>query len=128
PTVKGNLSKQILMRNYIGTTSSVLMKKDIFEEVGGFDIEMPALQDYDLWVRVCQLTNIGYISEPLIKYYFHNQNGQISDNLDIIEKAACIFDSKHRDLLLALGEVNLNERNMIRDNSFGKRLMRMNKN
>ena len=36
------------------------MKKKLFQQVNGFDEKMPALQDYDLWIRCCKQTIIGH--------------------------------------------------------------------
>ena len=60
PKAKGNLYPAILYDNLIGSTSSVAMKKKLFQQVNGFDEKMPALQDYDLWIRCCQQTIIGH--------------------------------------------------------------------
>src|SRR5690606_7415178 len=54
----GNLYPEILKKNIIGTTSSVAIKKDVFFEAGRFDEKFPAMQDYDLWIRTCQLAPV----------------------------------------------------------------------
>ena len=56
PIYQGDMSKQILYSNYIGSTTTVMLRRQIFEKSGLFDEELPAIQDYDLWIRVCQLT------------------------------------------------------------------------
>lgn len=127
PQKKGDLSKEILMKNYVGTTSSVLLEKAVFLEAGGFDNDMPALQDYDLWVRVAQIAEIEAVDEPLINYYYHTKNGQISDNFEKITKAISIFDKKYESKLQALGTAKLQEKMMLRTNGLGKRMLRMNK-
>lgn len=38
---KGNLYPEILYDNLIGSTSSVAMRKSLFQQVGGFDEDMP---------------------------------------------------------------------------------------
>lgn len=43
----GDMRQKILLENYIGTTSTVLVKKDLLREAGMFDVELKALQDYD---------------------------------------------------------------------------------
>ncbi|MFQ5675852.1 MAG: glycosyltransferase family 2 protein, partial [bacterium] len=52
--------------------SSVLIKKQLWEEVGYFDEALPACEDYDLWLRVCAIYPVLFIDEPLtIKYGGH---------------------------------------------------------
>jgi len=40
-----------LVRNCVGTTSMVGVRKADFEAAGGFDPELPARQDYEAWLR-----------------------------------------------------------------------------
>lgn len=46
--------------------SAVMMKKDLFEEHGGFDENLPACEDYDLWLRITCTEPVGLINTPLI--------------------------------------------------------------
>ena len=49
--------------------SSVLIKKEVFEEIGYFDETLPACEDYDLWLRVCARYRVLYIDRPLTTKY-----------------------------------------------------------
>jgi glycosyltransferase involved in cell wall biosynthesis len=46
--------------------SSVLIHREVFEEVGLFDESLPACEDYDLWLRISAKYPVHYIEEPLI--------------------------------------------------------------
>lgn len=46
--------------------SSILIHRSIFEEVGMFDEELPACEDYDLWLRICSRYPVLYVDEPLV--------------------------------------------------------------
>src|SRR5699024_1932047 len=76
---KGDLKDYIIKSNCIGSTSTPLIKKNIFFDVGGFDNKFPARQDYDLWIRICQVAIVDYIDEPLVNYYNYAHSNQISD-------------------------------------------------
>ncbi|KMJ55855.1 hypothetical protein AB685_25060 [Bacillus sp. LL01] len=79
PSANGDLYPEILYTNLIGTTSSVAVKREIFVDVGGFDINLPALQDYDLWIRCCKVTKIAHDSQCSVRYtVFNNPSNQIS--------------------------------------------------
>lgn len=53
--------------------SSVVFKRELFEEVGGFDPDFPVCEDYDLWLKITSLYEVGFIEEPLaIKYGGHS--------------------------------------------------------
>ena len=59
------------------TCSTVLIKKEYFQKVGGFD-EDPKLQieDYDLWIRLSELGSLGFI--PRIQTYYRIHGKQFS--------------------------------------------------
>lgn len=46
--------------------SSVLIKKTLFETVGGFDEQLKACEDYDLWLRITPSNPVGLIEKKLL--------------------------------------------------------------
>jgi glycosyltransferase involved in cell wall biosynthesis len=50
----------------IVSPSSVLMRAPLFDEVGLFDEDMPACEDYDLWLRISLKYPVHFIAEKLI--------------------------------------------------------------
>jgi len=78
--------------NLIGTPSTVLCERPLFEAVGGFDPEMSQCADWDMWVRIASHTEFLYIAEPLVKYRQHDGNMSRSasllesDSLRVLEK------------------------------------------
>lgn len=49
--------------------SSVLIRRAVFEEVGYFDEELPACEDYDLWLRICAAHPVLYLDQCLLRKY-----------------------------------------------------------
>ena len=49
--------------------SSVMIDREVFEDVGMFDESLEVCEDYDLWLRILLRYNIGLVDEPLIKKY-----------------------------------------------------------
>jgi glycosyltransferase involved in cell wall biosynthesis len=49
--------------------SSVILKREMFLEMEGFDLDFEVCEDYDLWLRISSLYEIGLIPEPLIIKY-----------------------------------------------------------
>lgn len=96
PSWQGDLSKQIFIHNDIGTPSQVILKKSVLEEAGIFDLALGALQDYDLWIRCCQVTEIGFVSEPCINYYNTASSNQVSANTEKYIKARRYIADKYR--------------------------------
>ena len=66
--------KELLAVNYVGPTSSPLMRTSHVLSLDGFDSLMPSCQDYDLWVRIVQEADVEYIDEPLVRYYYSNDS------------------------------------------------------
>ncbi|GJL56732.1 MAG: glycosyl transferase [Nitrospirales bacterium] len=71
PKKKGDLHDALQLENCLGSTSSVLVKKECFETVGLFDESLPSFQDYDMWLRISKHFHITYVNEILLKYYVH---------------------------------------------------------
>jgi glycosyltransferase involved in cell wall biosynthesis len=46
--------------------SSALFRRAVFEEIGNFDEDLPACEDYDLGIRLAQKMPIYFLKEPLI--------------------------------------------------------------
>jgi glycosyltransferase involved in cell wall biosynthesis len=46
--------------------SAVMMRKKLFDRVGCFDEDLPACEDYDLWLRVSCRFPVHLIADPLI--------------------------------------------------------------
>ena len=52
--------------------SSALIKKTVFEALGGFDETLPACEDYDMWLRITCQEQVLFVPEPLtIKHGGH---------------------------------------------------------
>ena len=46
--------------------SAVLLNRRLIERHGGFDEDLPAAEDYDLWLRLSWRYPVGLLPEPLI--------------------------------------------------------------
>ncbi|RBP58082.1 GT2 family glycosyltransferase [Alkalibaculum bacchi] len=115
PELEGDISKDILMKNYIGTTSTVMVKKEIFAKSGMFDENLMALQDYDLWIRICQYTKVGIVKDSCIKYYNYTNKMQISKRTEKYEETYYYLKKKYAELFERLSSY---ERNIQQKNYF----------
>lgn len=90
PEVKhGDVSLRMI-GNWTLMTSSVMIKRDVFNNVGGFNEEMPpAGEDTEFWVRCSFETLFFYYDEPLVLYRKH-------------ESTSVAFHSEYFDLTLYL--------------------------
>jgi glycosyltransferase involved in cell wall biosynthesis len=49
--------------------SSVIINKQIFDKIGLFDENLPACEDYDMWLRICCRYPVLYLASPLTNKY-----------------------------------------------------------
>ncbi len=49
--------------------SSVLLRRTLFDRVGGFDERMRVCEDYDLWLRIAAQYPVGLVEEVLVRKY-----------------------------------------------------------
>jgi glycosyltransferase involved in cell wall biosynthesis len=73
----------------LGGGSGVLIRRDAFEQTGGFDERLSTSADWDLYVRIAQEWKVGFVPEALLQYRVHDSN--MSGNIRAME----------RDMLLA---------------------------
>jgi glycosyltransferase involved in cell wall biosynthesis len=81
PELRGDIYKQMIRENVVGTSSTVLVRKECFNGVGLFDESVVWGLDYDMWIRIAKQFHFEYIEEPLVKYHVHAN--QISNNTDL---------------------------------------------
>ena len=51
-----------------------LIRREIYELVGGIDLEFPQGEDYDLCLKISEVTEIYHLQEPLYYYRIHSNN------------------------------------------------------
>ncbi len=66
PPVDDTAIRRALIRRNSFVHSSVVMRRDLLEAVGGYDETLPVAQDYDLWIRLARLTRLANLPEPLV--------------------------------------------------------------
>jgi glycosyltransferase involved in cell wall biosynthesis len=90
----GRIASRLALFNVVGTTSSVMMPRRIFDEVGGFDPAFPARQDLDLWFRVALSRPVACIDEPLTDFVHHDDT-RITKRVRGLLAARALFLEKH---------------------------------
>lgn len=58
--------RRALIRRNPFVHSSVLMRRRVIDEVGGYDPALPVAQDYELWMRMSRVTRLANLPEPLV--------------------------------------------------------------
>ena len=87
-----------LLRENFVSTSSVVVRRRVVEEVGGFDDTFPCLVDKDLWLRILNRgARFYYDPEVLFQYRLHPQN--ISKRTDLLLATRLRIIAKAEELI-----------------------------
>lgn len=46
--------------------SAVMLSRELFDQIGGFDESLPVCEDYDLWLRIARDHPVALIGQPLV--------------------------------------------------------------
>ena len=81
-------SKERLLINFM-TFHFRLIRKSIYNKIGGFNPQFNNIEDYDLCLRLSEVTTIKKINDYLYQYRFHPDSTKVTmDNLERIELCA----------------------------------------
>lgn len=67
----GWLLKQMLVHDVTAPTSTYVIRKDVFSEVGCFDVNLRARQDWDMSIRVASRFKLSCVPSELVEYREH---------------------------------------------------------
>lgn len=86
--------------------SAVMMSKEKFIDLGGFNEDYPCCEDYDLWLKYTSLYQVGFIDEFLLEKY-----GGHEDQLSHKYIAMDFWRIKSLDWVLRNRELSIEKRN-----------------
>jgi glycosyltransferase involved in cell wall biosynthesis len=84
--------------NYIGEPTSVLLKKEHFFDVGGFDERFFYMGDIQLWSRLLVNHDLYYHPVPLCEFRYHvdQKSEEYKNDLDLLEREERWFREDYR--------------------------------
>lgn len=53
---------------------AALIRRDAFDRLGGYDVSLPAAQDYDLWLRLAEVGQLANLPHRVLLYRLHLQS------------------------------------------------------
>jgi hypothetical protein len=71
PMRGGDLFLPLLQDGNFITLTSVMLRRQLFEQMGGFYTGLNGTEDWDLWLRIAERHPIGFVNEPLVRYRMH---------------------------------------------------------
>ncbi|WP_332628464.1 glycosyltransferase family 2 protein [Halalkalibacter flavus] len=94
PQKRGYIYNDLLYKNYIGTFSTIAIRRNELLEVEGLDEVLEARQDLDLCIRIAKKNNVDFVNECLVRYRFSNED-RITLNTKKRLQGNLKFDNKY---------------------------------
>lgn len=67
PTSSYNIARALIFENPLNH-SSVMFRKNLMKQYGGYDEQLNGAEDYDLWLRYAKRSKLANIGKPLLNY------------------------------------------------------------
>ncbi|OUR96784.1 hypothetical protein A9Q84_10610 [Halobacteriovorax marinus] len=110
----GDIFKECLPLCFI-SPSTVIISRSVFEEINGFDEEFVVCEDYDLWLKISSLYEVGFIETPIMTKF-----GGHADQLSTKYFAMDYFRVKSLANILEIRELSLTQREQVIENILKK--------
>lgn len=98
-----NIFPQMLRGNYIGAPT-LIMKRACYEQIGDFDVTLPALEDYDYGLRLSKTFKAAFVNECLFEAT-QTEKG-ITNNANNYLIASCMLIARYKKSLIEYDEFN----------------------
>lgn len=101
--LEGNIYQTLLINNTIGAPT-MLMRKESFMKVGGFDTSLRSLEDWEFAIRYSKYNEIGYVNEYLMDAY--QTLGSVSSNIGAAFETRCKIITEHKEAYIKMGALD----------------------
>lgn len=79
PFTNGNVFQDLLLSNLYLLAPTVMIRKSVFKDIGTYD-ENLAVEDFDMWLRIAQKFNFGYLN--ILATYYRKHSGNAHGNYE----------------------------------------------
>lgn len=78
PRQRGDIFMPLLLDGYVlsGSASSVVVRRDVLDKAGHFDERLFHGEDWDLWIRLAQVSKVDFTPEAVVGIRVHGQSSQ----------------------------------------------------
>ena len=81
----GGMIYEMCLPRCVISPSSVMIHHSIFSEYGLFSEDLPACEDYEMWLRICRTEPVHFIDKPLI-YKYGGHDDQLSRSFPAMDR------------------------------------------
>ena len=96
---EGNVYPRLLENNFVAMLA--LIRTKCLVDIGGFDEAMPALQDWDTWLRLSVRYDFACVKEPLVVVYQDRGSEHVLGSYTRIIRGYELIESKNKEYLTA---------------------------
>lgn len=98
PEITGNLSK-IILSHIVTSTSFIMVKKDLLFKVGLFDENLRFWQEYELLIRLAQISNFQRLNSTIAVYRINSRDkNRLTNKYKEWRKTVDYIHNKHKNL------------------------------
>ena len=103
--LEGDIRPSLLRRSPV-STQMLVARRDMLQQIGGFDESLPALIDWDCTIRLAERGHFVFVDEPLVLQFLsdnsisHSRAKRVAARIRILEKHHSFF-APHRRILAA---------------------------
>jgi len=95
--VEGDILLNLLIKNSIGTPT-MLIRRDCFFDVGGFNSSFKCIEDWEFAIRFAEKYYIGFVNEVLVDAFY--SEGSVSAQTARYCETRCYMIAKYKDYLI----------------------------
>lgn len=88
----GDVYAHLLLSNFIGSGSNMLVRRTASDTIGGFDTTLHSHEDWDYYLRLSQNWLFAVVSEPQILY--RKREDSVCSNFEVMERYIFILHDK----------------------------------
>ena len=91
PTAPSDLQQHLLSNRNPLAHPAIMMRSGPAKELGGYRAPMKAAEDFDLWLRIAEMSGLANLSEVLLRYRVHPKQLSAAHRLDQCFSAELAF-------------------------------------
>ncbi len=95
PVFSGNVLQRLYVDNFICCSSAVI-RRSVYEKIGGFNPDLRMSEDFDFFLRVTPFVSVEGISEPLVHYRNHSEQAskRVEERIQVVWKIRERFNAE----------------------------------
>lgn len=100
PSARGNIRRRLLRENLLhGGPSTCLLRRVVVDAVGPFDTSLPAIEDYEFWIRAAGAFEFDFIPDTLARLHDAPEpNRRSRDGRANLAARAALFERYAKEL------------------------------